>query len=100
LAGAEAAPGSELRNSLERAAILAGSGVIRPEHLILGVAAPASNPAAASKDTATYTLSLPAEGLSLDALHEQILAITLERCNGNKAQAAKLLKIGRSSYYR
>ncbi len=88
----------ELRNSLERAAILTDGELIRPEHLGLNNG---THPTAASDDQrVTYTLTLPATELSLAQLTSQILDITLERCHGNKSQAAKLLGIARKNFYR
>jgi DNA-binding NtrC family response regulator len=95
----------ELRNCLERAAILTEDGVIQPAQI--GSAggerpgpeqacqAPGPDPGKVS-----YTLTLPAGELSLEALTEQILATTLERCGGNKSKASGLLKIGRKAFYR
>jgi PAS domain S-box-containing protein len=91
----------ELRNCLERAAILSNDGVILPEYLTMGIATPLNTIAADSSNSRiTFNLSLPVENLSLDALTDQIMELALSRCNGNKAQAAKLLKVGRSAYYR
>lgn len=90
----------ELRNALERAAILTDSGLIDTEHLGIHqtlLSEPACPP---GSNTVTYTLSIPQDELSLDALTEKIMAITLERCSGNKTKAAKLLKVARKAYYR
>jgi DNA-binding NtrC family response regulator len=89
----------ELRNCLERAAILTDGELIRPEHLgvkIVSGNGPVSTPGA----QAAYTLTLPADKLSLAALTEQILQITLERCDGNKAKAARMLDITRKNFYK
>jgi DNA-binding NtrC family response regulator len=90
----------ELRNVLERAAILTDGELIRPSHLGIGNGRIGENPSAGSDDTVRYTLTLPTDELSLDALTNEILAITLERCNGNKTKAARLLKIARKNFYR
>ena len=97
----------ELRNRLERAAILTEDGVIQPGHLGFGGSpgAGAVHPApgsdcAGAPGSVGYTLTLPANELSLEALTDRILAITLERCGGNKSRAAQLLKIGRKAFYR
>jgi transcriptional regulator with PAS, ATPase and Fis domain len=90
----------ELRNCLERAAILTDGELIRPSHLGIGTAVPIAAESGASGDSITYTLTLPPHELSLDALTERIMAITLERCGGNKSRASQLLKIGRKAYYR
>ena len=87
----------ELKNCLERAAIQTDGELIRPDHLGLT--------ASANKDRGrdggiSYTLTLPIEQLSLAALTGQILQITLDRCSGNKSQAAKLLGITRKNFYK
>ncbi|MBU5615305.1 sigma-54-dependent transcriptional regulator [Geomonas azotofigens] len=97
----------ELRNCLERAAILTDNELIRPAHLGLAGAAPDSGEGAdegtrstADPSRVSYHLSLPVEELSLDALSDQILGITLERCGGNKSKASQLLKVNRKAFYR
>jgi DNA-binding NtrC family response regulator len=89
----------ELRNCLERAAILTERELIQPSHLGLG-ASPADAMLETALDSISYTLTFPSEDLSLDVLIDRVLAITLQRCNGNKSKAAKLLKIGRKAFYR
>ncbi|KAB0666217.1 sigma-54-dependent Fis family transcriptional regulator [Oryzomonas japonica] len=91
----------ELRNCLERAAILTDGELIRPAHL--GINSAGSTDAANggnAGDSVTYTLTVPGDILSLDTLTKRILAITLERCNGNKSKASQMLKIGRKAFYR
>lgn len=90
----------ELRNTLERAAILTDGELIRPSHLGLGQSRQGETSTSDCPDAVKYILTLPADKLSMDALTEEILAITLERCNGNKTKAAKLLKIARKNFYR
>ena len=91
----------ELRNCLERAAILTSGDLIRPEHLgliqngFLPTGQRDKNPL-----SATYTLKLPLQSLSLSALTNQILSQTLEQCRGNKSKAAQMLKIDRKKFYR
>ncbi len=89
----------ELRNCLERAAILTDGELIRPEHLGIMSADPDGCPAEMVGFTC-YRLKVPTNQLSLSTLTQQILQITLERCNGNKSQAAKLLGITRKNFYR
>lgn len=89
----------ELRNCLERAAILTDGELIRPEHL--GLPTPGAGPCPGDVAGNTcYTLSVPTAQLSLASLTQQILQITLDRCAGNKSQAAKLLGITRKNFYR
>jgi DNA-binding NtrC family response regulator len=89
----------ELCNCLERAAILSDGGTIVPRDLAIVSAQPPAT-AAEPEGTVTYTVSLPADRLSLEALNERILEMTLARCGGNKSKAAQLLKIGRKAFYR
>lgn len=98
----------ELRNCLERAAILTDGELIRPSHLGIGrsysdevaTGGRSDTMTGCSSDTISYNLTLPAGELSLDSLTERILAITLERCGGNKSKASQLLKVNRKAFYR
>ncbi len=90
----------ELRNMLERAAILTDGELIRPGHLGIGRNEPSGHLSTATGGSVSYTITLPSEDLSLEALTNEILAITLDRCKGNKTRAAKLLKIARKNFYR
>jgi len=88
----------ELRNVLEYAAIMVSDELIRPEHLRLSVAQPVSGTNATT--TVDFNLSLSPEELSLDSITGKILEMTLQRCGGNKSQAAALLKVNRKMFYR
>jgi DNA-binding NtrC family response regulator len=88
----------ELRNVLEYAAIMVSDELIRPEHLRLSFPSPLSDISAAS--TVDFNLSLSPEELSLDSITSKILEMTLQRCGGNKSQAAALLKVNRKMFYR
>jgi DNA-binding NtrC family response regulator len=92
----------ELRNCLERAAILTDGEPIRPAHQGIGSYPPPATvpPSDTSGNSVTYTLTVPVAELSLATLTERILAITLERCSGNKSKAAQLLRIARKAFYR
>ena len=91
----------ELRNCLERAAILIPDGeLMRPEHFSPGRII-ADLPADAAKaDEICYQLSFTPDGLSLDAITNRVLDITLDRCEGNKTKAAAMLKVNRKMFYR
>jgi two-component system response regulator AtoC len=75
----------ELQNTLTRAAVLARGGVITPEHLGLE-----SRASVAEKDEE----KVPGDTLA-DAERAQ-LRLILERTEGNKRQAARILDISRS----
>lgn len=88
----------ELRNMLEYATIMVSDELIRPEHLRL----PHVQPSAGTPDTNTvdFQISLPAAEISLDSITNKVLEMTLQRCGGNKSQAAALLKVNRKMFYR
>lgn len=93
----------ELRNCLERAAILVADGeLIRAEHLALG--APTAEPNPGSVEPVAggieYHLRFPPGEVSLEAITQRVLAQTLLHCDGNKSKAAALLKINRKAFYR
>lgn len=89
----------ELRNCLERAAILANEELIRPNHLnILG--SKTEGIVINGNEDISLTITLGAGEFSLNAAVGRILEIALERCGNNKARAAELLKIDRKMFYR
>jgi len=83
----------ELQNILERACLLADSGVIDVPHLTLGPASPAAQ--------ATPVTDAPAEapaGLNALALAERDLILqALRRCDGNQSRTARSLGISRDN---
>jgi DNA-binding NtrC family response regulator len=97
----------ELRNCLERAAIIVPNGsLIRSKHL--SIATPsheaATSPAATAnhvpdEDEFGYRFSFTSDTISLDAIMRRVLDLTLEQCSGNKTRAAQLLKVGRNMFY-
>jgi DNA-binding NtrC family response regulator len=91
----------ELRNVLEYAAILVSDELIRPEHLRLPKINP--SPGTPATNVIDYHISLPLDELSLDAILDtvtsNILDLTLQRCGGNKSQAASILKVNRKRFY-
>jgi transcriptional regulator with PAS, ATPase and Fis domain len=100
----------ELKNSLERAAIMVlDHELITPSHLaFLSTGCPAGRrgqrqqPALSGGSDAPFELHLALEPgeFSLDAVISQVLELTLARCNNNKSLAAKLLKTDRRIFYR
>lgn len=88
----------ELRNVLEYATIVTADELIRPEHLRL----PTSQASAGVEESGRieFKVSLAPEDVSLDAITMHILGIALQRCKGNKSQAAALLKVNRKMFYR
>jgi DNA-binding NtrC family response regulator len=88
----------ELRNTLEYAAIMVSDELIRPEHL--RIAAVTESSPASHTEGVDYHICLTVAELSLEAITDQVLQTTLQRCGGNKSQAAALLKVDRKRFYR
>ena len=88
----------ELRNVLEYAAIMVSDELIRPEHLRLSLSTKVS--CAPEPATIVFHVSLAPDEVSLDAITARILEMALQRCGGNKSQAAALLKVNRKMFYR
>jgi transcriptional regulator with GAF, ATPase, and Fis domain len=89
----------ELRNVLERAAILAGAAPIAPEHLALpGPAESSPRPAAHEAQSSVAPRSGPALG-TLPDLERQLVADALNAARYNKTRAARTLGLTRAQLY-
>jgi transcriptional regulator with PAS, ATPase and Fis domain len=73
----------ELRNALERAAIVAEGGLIAPEHLGLDLSAS----------------RVPALTTNIPAMEQQLIERALRETRGNKSRAATLLGLSRKQLY-
>lgn len=81
----------ELRNALERAVILAGQGLIRPEHLphfSQGRQEPASSEQSSSVDS--FTLPV---GTTVAQAERTLIELTLRHAGGNRTRASAILGI-------
>ena len=100
----------ELRNVLERAAIVAGTGMLTSSHLppslaVPGSAAALAGPSAAAANVAAAnaaavpTLSAPGEGIVLpvgttvEQAEKSLILVTLAHTKNNKTRAAEILGI-------
>ncbi|AIO37802.1 sigma-54-dependent Fis family transcriptional regulator [Burkholderia sp. AU19243] len=86
----------ELRNVMERVAALAPGPAITAADLALGAAPAAGAPADAALPAFLFDLPLPD---ALAAVERAAILRALERANGNRAEAARQLGIGRQSLY-
>jgi len=88
----------ELENILERAAILAGSQTIQPQHLPADIAQPMAVAASESSSTASDSndLSIPH---ATEIIERRLILQALDHCQGNKTKAAKLLEISERSLW-
>ncbi|TXI43549.1 sigma 54-interacting transcriptional regulator, partial [Methylophilus sp.] len=87
----------ELENILERAAILAGSQTIQPQHLPADIAQPmavATEASSAASDS--NDLSIPH---ATEIIERRLILQALDHCQGNKTKAAKLLEISERSLW-
>lgn len=78
----------ELRNAIERAVLLCKREVLDAEDLVLGRIRDRTG-------DAIQGLQLPANGVDLDQVEEQLVRQALQRTGGNQTQAAKLLTLSR-----
>lgn len=86
----------ELENVLERASILSSGGQIETHHLPSDIVG--NTISAVDNTTLQNDFSIPAQ---TQRLEKKLITEAIERCNGNKAKAAKLLEISeRSLWYK
>jgi DNA-binding NtrC family response regulator len=81
----------ELRNILERAVILAGQDLIRPEHITIADSRSANLP----EDTLRSIIG----ERTLPEIEKIMIELALERTGGNKSRAAEILGITRRTLY-
>jgi transcriptional regulator with GAF, ATPase, and Fis domain len=87
----------ELRNTLERAAILCEGGLITGEHLTF-VSAPSSDRETPAKDTPRPT-AVQADTTELRVLERAAIERALQEARQNKSHAAKMLGLSRKQLY-
>lgn len=83
----------ELRNVMERAAILAAGQVVTARHLPKEIGIPASE--APQKAVETQAVHSAFANRSLASIEEEHIRAVLKQCGGNKTQAAEVLGISR-----
>ena len=88
----------ELRNTLERAAILCDGGPITEEHLDLMIAAPAAG-FANRKATVSDTAAGPSSAHDLASMERAMIEQALEDARYNKSKAAKAIGLTRHQLY-
>jgi DNA-binding NtrC family response regulator len=83
----------ELQNVVERAVILCGdSGMVENEHLGLAINSTSANTANGSQPS-SVVLNGDGELCTLPELEKRQILAALERCNGNRTHAAKMLAV-------
>ena len=93
----------ELKNVIERAAILCDSGqAIRAEHLMIQqrTARPASGDGDATAAFDAQAIAIPAQGKLLAEIEREAVLITLRLARGNRSECARLLGISRPTLAR
>jgi len=83
----------ELENTIERALILSGSGEIREQDI-----PPHVRNLSMSSDN-RITLEIPKEGILLEDVEKNLIREAINKADGNKSKAAKLLGITRRKLY-
>ena len=96
----------ELKNVIERAVILAGTGAeIRTEHLMIQLrsaraATPAGLGGATLPEPIPGAIHVPAGGKTLQQIEREAVRITLQLAGGNRSEAARMLGISRPTLAR
>lgn len=83
----------ELRNAVERAMILGSGEIITPDHLPKEVVADPQK-----GDAESWSIRIPAGGIPLRVLEEELVKQALEQAGGNQVHAARLIGISRDAF--
>jgi DNA-binding NtrC family response regulator len=89
----------EMKNCIERAAIVTDDGPIKLRHLQLGEPIH-SKGKAVDPSKIHIDIAMREEDFSLQTVVNRVMGLTLQRCNNNKSRAARLLKVDRKMFYR
>ncbi|HCZ12149.1 MAG TPA: sigma-54-dependent Fis family transcriptional regulator [Nitrospiraceae bacterium] len=89
----------EMKNCLERAAILTDGELINPGHFNI---CKTSDAGGLNEEDGNIRMEIviPKEKFSLDSAIDSIVQFSLQRCGNNKAKAVQFLKVGRNFLYR
>lgn len=87
----------ELRNAVERATVLAGGGVILPDHLPTEISLPASKAVADAPVSADAPAGQTLQE-ELEALERRRIREALDECGGNQTKAAEMLGMPRRTF--
>jgi two-component system response regulator AtoC len=88
----------ELRNVIERAALVASGPLIHATHLT--IQRRISVPASSSGDDAAGEIRLPRSGKTLEAIEWEAIALAMQFTGGNQSAAARMLGISRATLAR
>ncbi len=82
----------ELANTLERAVAMSDHDVLVMDDFV--------SSKGEGEPSESFLLNAASEGLDLQTLERRYIKLVLERCGGNKARAARILKLDRTTLYR
>ncbi|HKJ68826.1 MAG TPA: sigma-54 dependent transcriptional regulator [bacterium] len=85
----------ELRNVIERAVLLKKYGEIDSHHLFL---IPNSTNTSDVGEAGAGNVHIPDEGIDLDKIEKEYIKAALDKANGNKSRAARLLGMSRGAF--
>ncbi len=88
----------ELKNSIERAVLLSSGEIIGAQDLKLGEGHIVDNFPLKIKQNDNIEINIPPQGISLEDLEKAAIMKALEMTKGNKAKAARLLRISREKF--
>lgn len=88
----------ELANAIERATILSGGGLIRPEHLPAQAQIRRTSPTSSPTHAGPH-FSIPAGNPTLRDIEMKYIQVVLEKHNGNKPAASRELGISLKTLY-
>jgi len=84
----------ELKNVIERAMILEDEEYITPDHLPTEIAQDANIIQSLPRRSSEFDITIPEEGLDIEAVERELLKRALMIAKGNRSKAARLLNLG------